>query len=365
MEREHNDELITLFDPYDVPMLTETFGDEFKKYYIQYEQEFLNNEREFNINTRQIPARDIMRKICQVYSDEGVPFCFFKDNVNRQHKHPELGIIRHSNLCSEVVQPTDDEHTAVCNLSSLNLARVKDEKRLREVTRLAIRAMDNAIDLTMYPSEKSKRTQQERRSVGLGMLGEAQLIADSQIHYGSQEHLDLIDRVYGIINDEAYKTTRDLAIEKGSCIIPGVRNAYLMCIAPNSSSGLFAGTTNGHELVFNRTWTEENSLGKFVMTAPNINPDNYEYYKNPYEVDMETQIKVSAHRQKYIDMAQSINIYLHPEGLKLSRIRSIIKLAHELGVKTTYYFRSKPPALASKIKPEVRNADIHCVGCEN
>lgn len=750
MERELNDENIILFDPYDVPMLTETHGDEFKKYYLQYEQEFLNGTREFNLNTVSIPAKDIMRKICMVYADEGVPFCFFKDTVNREHKYPELGIIRHTNLCftgdtvvatadgrngvtikqlaeeskgklkfpvysagvlkgkaykpkvgkktggyinttswndeikeaiafktgtkkvitvvlengdkfrctpdhelalnggdyveakdslgkelksfytfsgvgpgnkyrhinsitnpakkqsnmmfrffngkilpkhhidhidnnqlndkienlnmlsydqhlektrqeritsnpmlrkstvedeaiksfnksvetagannnrysnisnillielgkyintllpgkfdihkynmirelfninvpinfsefrfggsfeayakyvtsdskyteeevkqykdriefnterkdyikkyflkekiinqslgetvknythsglrvveiidnnevedvydltvddnhnfyiitstddkdynncngilvhncTEVLQPTDDDHTAVCNLGSINLARCNTEEHLRRVTKIAIRAMDNAIDLTKYPSERTERTQKERRSVGLGMLGEGELIAHRNINYGSEEHLNLIDEIYGVISDEAHNTTRELAIEKGSCIIPGVRNAYLMCIAPNSTSGLFAGTTNSHELAFSKVWTEENKLGQFTMTAPNLSIDNYPYYKSPYDVPVEAQIKAAARRQKHIDMSQSFNIYVHPVGLKLSRIREIIRMAWKEGLKTTYYFRSKPPKVSDK-QPPKKESVVKCSGCEN
>lgn len=363
MERELNDENIVLFDPYDVPMLTETHGDEFKKYYVQYEQEFLNKTREFNLNTVSIPAKDVMRKICQIYADEGVPFCFFKDTVNREHKYPELGIIRHTNLCTEVLQPTDDDHTAVCNLGSINLARVNTEEDLRRVTKIAIRAMDNAIDLTKYPSKKTETTQKERRSVGLGALGEAELIAHRKIEYGSDEHLELIDYIYGIIEDEANKTTRELAIEKGPCIIPDVRNAYLMCIAPNSTSGLFAGTTNSHEPVYNKKWTEENKLGQFTMTAPNLTIENYVYYKNPYEINIMTQIKVAARRQKHIDMSQSFNIHMLPVGLKLSEIREVIRFAHKSGLKTTYYFRSKPPKVNDIAAP--KKSAVKCSGCEN
>lgn len=363
MERELNDEKITLFDPYDAPMLTETYGDEFRKWYELYEQEFLTGAREFNINTVSIPAKDVMRKICQIYTDEGVPFCFFKDTVNREHKHPELGIIRHTNLCTEVLQPTDDDHTAVCNLGSINLARVNTKEDIERVTKIAIRAMDNAIDLTKYPSEKTERTQKERRSVGLGALGEAELIAHRKIVYGSEEHLTLIDEIYGTMEEIAIRTSKELAIEKGPCIIKDIRNAYLMCVAPNSTSGLFAGTTNSHEPAYNKKWTEENKLGQFTMTAPNLNIENYNYYKNPYEIDIYKQIDVAARRQKKIDMSQSFNIHMNPVGLKLSKVRDIIRYAHKKGLKTTYYFRSKPPKVEEIHLPKA--SAVKCSGCEN
>ena len=271
------------------------------------------------------------------------------------------GILVHN--CTEVLQPTDDDHTAVCNLGSINLARVNTKEDIERVTMIAIRAMDNAIDLTKYPSEKTERTQKERRSVGLGALGEAELIAHRKIVYGSEEHLELIDEIYGTMEEIAIRTSKELAIEKGPCIIEDMRNAYLMCVAPNSTSGLFAGTTNSHEPAYNKKWTEENKLGQFTMTAPNLNIENYPYYKNPYEIDIYKQIDVAARRQKRIDMSQSFNIHMNPVGLKLSKVRDIIRYAHKKGLKTTYYFRSKPPKVEEMHIPKA--SAVKCSGCEN
>jgi ribonucleoside-diphosphate reductase alpha chain len=364
MEREAVDGEWTLFDPRDVRDLTECFGDEFKEKYLAYEADFKKNPHNYNPNTRTVNITEIMREVVSSYNNEGQPFWFFKDTVNGKHLHKQLGIIRSANLCTEVMQPTDEEHTAVCNLGSINLARVNTPEDLIRVTKLGMRCMDNSIDLTPYPSEKARRSQEERRSVGLGMLGEAEMIANKQIYYGSDEHIELISSIYKLVADTAYEASKELAKEKGSCIIDGLRNAYRMATAPNSTSGLFAGTTNSHEPVYNKIWVEENKLGNFIMTAPNININNYEYYQNPYEVDMFKQLEVCAARQYAsehgVDMGISQNIYLDPEGLKASTIREVIRYAWQLGLKTIYYLRSKPPKVNA-----VKNEKIACVGCAN
>lgn len=343
-------------------MLTETYGDEFKKYYLEYEREYLNKTREFNPNTKVVKARDVLREHIKSWSDVGMPFMNFKDNINRAHRHPELGVIRSSNLCQEVCQPTDADYTGVCNLGSLNLARINDDEEIVKITKLANRAMDNCIDLTPYPSEQSKRFQTERRSVGLGALGEAEAIANKQIYFGSEEHAKYIDHVWGLISKTMHQSSQELAKEKGECKSgKGYRNCYLMCIAPNSSSAIMAGTTNGLEPVYNTIWVEENKRGSYVMTAPHININNMAYYKNPYEIDMFKQLDICAIRQKHIDMAMSINLFLEPEGLGIKKVRDLVVHAWKNGLKTLYYLRSKPPKATGK----TNDNGVSCVGCAN
>lgn len=365
MERVDSNSKYVIFDPKDAAILCETWGDEFRENYLRLEREFKEDPSKFNPNTTEVEANDIMRTIVVKWNDEGMPWPFFKDNANRGNPHPELGIIRNSNLCHEVFQPTDDEHTAVCNLGSINLAKVNTEEHLRRVTRIAIRAMDNSIDLTAYPSEKSRRTQQERRSVGLGLLGEAEMIANKGIHYGSKEHEILIDNIYRIVSEEALAYSKELAIEKGSCIIPGVRNAYLLCTAPNVTSGVFAGTTNSQEAVFDKIWAEENLLGTFLVTAPNLNINNFEFYKNPYELDQFRLIEMTAVRQKHVDMGISHNVYVNPEGLKASELKDIIVYAWKQKLKSLYYLRSKAPKNKTTEEVAVKENDISCIGCQN
>ena len=524
-QREEENGDWVLFDPRDVPMLTETYGEEFTKYYLQYEQEYKNGTRKFNPNTRIVKARDVLREHIKSWSDIGMPFMMFKDNVNNAHKYKHLGPIRSSNLCCftgdtvvynailgngenkqytikelaeysqgtktfalltneangksrvgsyntmhyeavayktgtkevisvvlenelkfrctpehrlalvnggfvkaedskgcliytadgkgicvkdiiytqevedvyditlknvdnkhkddlvfyiliqdgdnfvvplvhncEVVVYTNDEYTGVCNLGSINLAKTNTEEDLKRVTKLALRIMDNCIDLTMYPSEKSKNFQRDFRACGCGSMGEAEYIANKQIYFGSDEHKQEIDRIWSTIKNTLLETSQELAKEKGECKHnPGYRNAYFSAIAPNSSSAIMAGTTNGLEPVYNKIWVEENKRGSYIMTAPHININNFEYYKNPYEIDMFKQLDIAAVRQKHIDMAMSINLFLDPEGLGVKKVRDLVVHAWKNGLKTLYYLRSKPP----KTSGASNDNGVSCVGCAN
>lgn len=347
-----------LFDPKDVPLLTELDGDEFEKAYLDYEKDYYRNPLNYNINTKAIACKDLLKHHIKTWVETGMPFIGFKDTINRTNPYKDIGRIRSSNLCVEVVVITDNKYTGVCNLGSINCSKFKDLEQLGNVIRLATRLLDNCIDLTKYPSVKAYNFQRDFRAIGMGMLGIGEYLANNKIHYGSDEHKEKVNVIWRFIRDTIKKTSEELADEKGSCKHNfGYRNAYFMAIAPNSSSAIFAGTTNGLEPVFDRCWTEENKRGSFTMVAPHLTNENREYYKNPYEIDMFSQLDITAIRQQYIDMSQSQNIYIDPEKHTIKYIRDLIVHAWSKGIKTLYYCRSKAP---KKHKPE-----ITCVGCEN
>lgn len=285
------------------------------------------------------------------------------------------GILVHN--CVEVVMPTTDELTAVCNLGCINLAKINKTEDIERIVKLAIRSMDNSIDLTPYPSKESEQFQKNYRSVGLGVTGEAEYIATSQIYFGSEEHKKEVERIYSNMEKFAIRTSEELAKEKGSCIIEGRRNSYLMAIAPNSSSGIFASTTNSHEPAYAKIWMEGNAKQPYKLTAPNIHPENEEYYKSPYEVPIEDQIAVNAIRQKYIDMGISFNLYFKPEDISTKKVRDVILLAWKSGLKTTYYLRSKAidnsdlkeikkeEIIVEEVELKTSHNGISCVGCSN
>ena len=360
MERERRGENWTLFDPYDVPMLTETHGSEFKKYYEEYEEAFRTHPNNFNTNTKVIEAKEIMRAHAVSYFEEGQPFTFFKDTVNFRHKREELGIIRSANLCTEYFGPTNGDDIPVCNLGSINLARVNTVEDLERVTRLQHRQLDNIIDITEYPNEKSKRTQVTRRAIGIGCLGEAEMLVNGKVHYGSNEHFKLIDDVYGTISRASLEYSKELAIEKGGCYLKDERNAYRMCVAPNTSSGLFAGTSNSHEPVYDIVWIEDCNLGHIKVTAPNINDENREFYIGAYDVDQKLAIKLTSIRQKYVDMGISHVLHLRPEDVTLKSVVDLIRFAWTEKLNTTYYVRSKPPT-----NTNIKTNTIACFGCDN
>lgn len=359
----------TLFDPVDVPELSETWGEEFEKYYLQAEDDFKNNRRKFNLNTKTINMSELISKMVYNWSTEGKLFWFFKDTVNRGHEHKHLGIIRSSNLCCEIAMPTSESSTAVCNLGSINISRVHSTEDLIETSKVIARMLDNVIDVTDYHSSRAGDTQKAYRSYGVGSIGEAEYLATHKIMFGSKEHEDELHRIYSTISKTLKETSEELAKEKGSCIIPGIRNAYRMAIAPNTSSGLLAGSTCSCEPIYSREWMENSKLGAYKMVAPHVNIDNISYYKNAYELDQGRLLELTAIRQKYIDMAISHSLYIDPtdymgSGRPVSAM-DIIKLivkAHKLGVKTLYYFRAKA---RSNKNVEAKEHKISCVGCEN
>lgn len=497
----------TFFDPYDVPNLTETYGEEFEALYTKYEKEFLNKERYFNPYTKQVPVQEVINKLIYSWTTEGLPFWFFKDNVNKAHKyHKELGIIRSSNLCvtaetrlltqeygntpigdlvkdgiskvhcwngdewslttigktadsarvltvefsngetiratemhkwyvdmngsmvelrtlglkpgmliykyelpdgtlvdnvriesvtdkreyeptycgtepkrhklmfngiltgncQELLQPVNENETVVCNLGSINVARYTTHENLDNTLEVAVRFLDNVIDVSGYSTEKARRTQLARRSIGIGFLGEAEYLAVNHIHYGSKEHEEWIHKFYKYSTEKIDQYSIELAKEKGGCKVdPSIRNAYRVCIAPNTASGLLAGTTPSHEPLYARVYTENSKIGSYKVTAPNISLDNISYYKNAFEIPHMDQIRMLAARQKYIDMSISNSLY-EEDVSKISSI-DIIKVivkAHDLGVKTLYYFRTKAKK-TGEIEEVIEGKKITCEGCEN
>ena len=324
----------TLFDPYD-------------------EKEFKINPHVFNPNTRVIKVKEIFVAAITAWVENGTPFWHFVDNTNRQHRHKELGIIRQSNLCQEVVMPTDEERTSVCNLGSINMSRFVNYETYRKTLQVALRAVDNAIDLSDYPTFRSKKSQQEFRACGIGQMGEAEYVATHNMEYGSEEHRKFLEEYYYFTKQVLDEASQELAKEKGSCVVDGYRNAYIQAIAPNSTSGIFAGTTNSVEPVYSKAWVEGNKDNEYFMTAPHITRKNKQYYKSAFEIDIFKQLDCSAIRQKYIDMSISTNIHMNSLDLKATTVRDIIFYAWKKGLKTLYYFKTKA----------VRN--IVCEGCEN
>lgn len=333
---------LTLFNPYDVPDLCECYGKEFEEKYLAYEEKFRNEPDEFTPGTGPIPIKTLLTELFTSITNDGFPYITFKDTVNNAHAHPQLGIIRCGNLCQEVMMPANEKQVAVCNLGSLNLARINgDEELLKRATKGLTLFLDNSIDITEYPSPCAKETQLTYRSIGVGTLGEAEYIANSQIHFGSEEHIKEIDRLYSIISNTCLETSKELANTRGSCVVPGIRNAYRMCIAPNTQTGLFASTTAGCEPAYGREWIEDNkNTGAVRLTAPNINLTNYSYYKNGFEIEPKNLVDAVAAKQKYVDMSISFSFFFSTDGLSLRYLIEQYVYAWEKKLKSIYYLRS-------------------------
>lgn len=269
--------------------------------------------------------------------------------------------------CMEFMNPTNFDEVSVCNLGSLNVARLLNDKELKEASELGLRMLDSVIDATEYSSEKAGKTQKSRRSCGLGVLGMGERLANEGIYQTSKEHFQFEKNLLSKISHWVDEYNKELAKEKGSCVIDGYRNAYTMCIAPNSTSGIFAGTTNGIEPVFGKEWKEDSKIGVVTMTAPNISINNIAYYQDGFELDQFKLIEIEGIRQKYIDMGISHNIFLDVNKfpnyqIPGSLIIDLIIHAWECKLKSTYYFRSTQQNNDGVLK---HSNQISCVGCAN
>ncbi|WP_331774952.1 ribonucleoside-diphosphate reductase subunit alpha [Sulfurospirillum sp. 1612] len=454
MKRAQNDEIWTLFDPANVSDLPSLYGAEFEKKYLEYEQDD-------SIPKEHIRAKELWKKIILNYFESGSPFLCFKDNANKANPNDHAGIIRSSNLCTEIFQNTEPNHykikvvfddgsfetfeeedtviingniekkakkitaldnidgknvfivekemnegkTAVCNLASVNLSKINTQEDIERVIPIATRMLDNVIDLNFYPHAKVKHTNLQSRSIGLGVMGEAQMLAEQQIEWGSYDHFAKIDEVMELISYNVIKASSNLAIEKGAYpdfegskwsrgIFPidtanekakklvdrgglfgyscdweslraqvmksGMRNGYLMAIAPTSSISILVGTTQTIEPVYKRKWFEENLSGMIPVVVPKLNPETWNYYTPAYELDQRLLIKAGAIRQKWIDQGQSLNIFITLDKASGKYLNDIYMLGWELGIKSTYYLRSQSP----ESQLDVADRSIECEGCQ-
>jgi len=373
MNRVENNEYFTLFDPYDVPELTETYGKEFENHYLRYESMVKEQPEYFTNTPKIIKAKDLWKKMQAMYWDTGMPFIFFKDNANRTKEeewdYEDVGLIRSGNLCQEYLSPIKNDEITLCNLGSINLGRFdfttdKSHKHFTDVTYSMFEFLDAITDVTTYKIPGSENVQIGRRSVGLGLAGEAELVAKKGIKYGSDEHISFIEALYSRFKNITDNCSLDLAhnlSEPCEYSKKGFKNLHRRCIAPTSSISIIMDTTPSVEPIFDRVWIEENKLGKFKVVVPSLSPETWQFYQNAYDIDQKALIIATATRQKYIDMGISHNIYFRPETTTGKEVFDTLMYAWKQGLKTTYYMRTK----SQKMEVEVRDRDseVACVGC--
>lgn len=369
--------------------LEDYYGDEWEKRYL----DCVSDSR---ISKREIPLKDLVRLILKSAVETGTPFAFNRDAVNRANPNKHRGIIYCSNLCTEIAQnmseidlvskevKTEDGETVVvtttkpgdfvvCNLASLNLGAIEtdDEKEIDYITQTAVRALDNVIDLNFYPLEYARLTNHKYRSIGLGVSGYHHMLAKHKIMWETTDHLAYADKVFETINYAAIKASCEIAKEKGAYSYfegsdyqtgeyfkyrgytgykwqslaedvkkYGLRNAYLLAIAPTSSTSILVGTTAGLDPVMNRFFLEEKKGAILPRVAPDLSVETYWYYKNAHLIDQSWSVRAGGIRQRHIDQAQSMNLYI-TNDYTMRGVLDLYLLAWETGVKTIYYVRSK------------------------
>ncbi|PZF84472.1 ribonucleoside-diphosphate reductase subunit alpha [Jiangella anatolica] len=320
MTRVANDDDWYLFDPLEVADLPELYGAAFSKRYAEYVAAAEAGElRTFT----KLKAREQYRAILVTLQTTSHPWLTWKDTVNTRALNDNTGTIHLSNLCTEITLPQDRDNIAVCNLASINLSTHlvdgrMDWDRLRESARLAVRQLDNLIDITISSVPESERSNELNRAVGLGVMGFTDVVERLGRSYESEQAYDLIDQVMEFISYHAIDESADLARERGAYpnfdgsgwsrgLVPidtleraerergvpitvsrasrldwdvlrekvrgGMRNATLMAIAPTASIGLVAGTTPGLDPQFSQLFSRATSSGKFLEVNRNLVAD--------------------------------------------------------------------------------------------
>lgn len=360
-----------------------------------WEKKYLECVEDGRIPKRTMTIKDIIRLVLKSAVETGTPFAFNRDTVNRANPNGHAGMIYCSNLCTEIAQnmeaiqeaqkevvtregeivvvtTTKPGEFVVCNLASLSLGHLPlEEGDLEDVVSTAVRALDNVIDLNFYPLPYAGLTNRKYRGIGLGVSGYHHMLAKRGISWESEQHLKFADQIFERINLAAVRASTDLAAEKGCYELfegsdwqtgeyfrkrnylttewnglaekvrtQGMRNGYLLAVAPTSSTSILSGTTAGIDPVMNKFFLEEKKGSMLPRVAPELSMDTFWYYKNAHTIDQMWSVQAAGVRQRHIDQAQSMNLYITNE-FTLRQVLRLYLEAWERGVKTIYYVRSK------------------------
>ncbi|EFI82948.1 ribonucleoside-diphosphate reductase subunit alpha [Listeria grayi] len=385
-----------LFDPHEVHdkkgWYLQDFYDE-KKGEGTFREKYDELVADETISKKIVKAIDIAKRIMLSQLETGNPFMFYRDEVNRMNPNKHEGRIYSSNLCTEIMQNMSATRViheiisgdqivitkkagdfVVCNLSSINLGRAvlaEDESTLSRLIDVEVRMLDNVIDLNELPVPQATITNKKYRSIGLGTFGWHHLLALKNIAWDSEEAEKYADELYEKINYLAIQASNKLAQEKGAYKVfkgsdwetgeyferrdysteawkeladkvaaSGMRNAYLMAVAPNMSTAQIAGSTASIDPIYNAFYYEEKKDYRRPVIAPDLSLNTYPYYeKGAYKVDQFASVRQNARRQRHVDQSLSFNLYV-PSGIKASKLLELHMTAWREGLKTTYYVRS-------------------------
>ena len=396
MERLINRQDFSLFDPHEVEKLMgfslEDYYDKDEKH-KEFSERYKLCENDNRLAKITVPALDIMKKIMKSAVETGTPFIFFRDTVNRANPNSHAGMIYGSNLCHEIAQnmsetkfvseeivsedgkskivtTVESGDMVTCNLNSINLGNVAFDE-LKENVPLQIRMLDNVITLNMFPVADAEVTSLRYRAVGLGVSGYHHYLAKNAIAWENEKHIEEADRLFEEIAYNAIKASMELAKEKGAyaefegskwqtgeyfdergyvserwqelkkdVMKYGLRNGYLMAVAPTGSTSNIAGTTAGIDPIFKKFFVEEKKGSFTPKTAPELNDETFWYYKEAHYINQLWSIRACAARQRHIDQAQSFNLYITPD-VKAKDILDLYVESFKSGIKTIYYVRNR------------------------
>jgi ribonucleoside-diphosphate reductase alpha chain len=417
MKRIMEDADWTLFSPNETPELHHIYGNAFEKKYQEYEAKAARGEMAL---FKKVKAKDLWKKMLNRLFETGHPWITFKDACNIRSPQDHVGVVHSSNLCTEITLNTSKEEIAVCNLGSVNLAkhvlhRRLDQDLIKETVLVAMRMLDNVIDLNFYPTPEAEASNMRHRPVGLGLMGFQDVLYMMNIDFDSEEAVQFADESMEMISYYAILGSTQLAQERGAYptykgskwhrgILPidtldllekergmpidvargshmdwltlrgmvrdsGMRNSNCLAIAPTATISNICGCFPSIEPIYKNLYVKSNMSGEFTVDNSYLikdlktiglwNPTIWEKikahdgsiknivaipqrlrdkYKEAFDINSEWLIKQAAHRGKWIDQSQSLNIFSNTtSGKKLS---DIYFYAWTMGLKTTYYLRT-------------------------
>ncbi len=408
MKRIEEDGDWTLFDPYEINHvhgrgLQNHFNEEFETFYLELEKD------ERMTMKKTIKAKDLFKKFLKATVETGMPYVFYRDTVNRLNPNKHAGNIYSTQLCTEICQNTSSskfvEETiedgkiviryepgdlVVCNLASVNIAKVNDQKTIGEVFPVLLRVLDNVITLNYYPIKEAERTALRYRSIGIGYLGLAEYLAVRRISYDTPAAREDVDVLFAEYAYHTYRASVDLARERGHYeLFPGseyskgillgrseewfventargeewaslfadmkaygTRFAYHTAPAPNTSTAGVVGTTAALLPIYKRYFVETNLSAPTLRVAPKLSKDNFWYYKEYVHMDMNDVISMIGVVYKWVDQSISFEWMIDPAKVSPAQLYEYYIKAWQDGIKTVYYVRS----LSGEIKED-------CVSC--
>jgi ribonucleoside-diphosphate reductase alpha chain len=407
----------TLFRSNEVKDLHDLYGRRFEEAYLRYEK----LAEEGKLFGQKIEALELWKRMLSMLFETGHPWITFKDACNIRSPQDHAGVIHSSNLCTEITLNTSNDETAVCNLGSVILEThllpdgSLDHAKLRETIRLAVRALDNVIDINFYPTKAAETSNRRHRPIGLGVMGLAHALYLRGHAFASDEAVAFNDEAMEAIAYYAYEASSDLAAERGAYssykgskwdrgLLPqdtidlleqergvavevprgglldwtplrakiaaqGMRNSNVLAIAPTATISNITATSPCIEPTYKNLFVKSNLSGEFIVLNPFLVKDlksrglwnqemidNLKYfdgelkdieavpadlkakYLTAFDIDPKWVVDAAARRQKWIDQAQSVNLWLRTPDLK--SLSHMYRHAWHAGLKTTYYLRT-------------------------
>ena len=396
MQRVLDDADRYMVDPHECEELTKTWWIEFSK---AYQHVITKAEAGQLALVKKVKARELYRQILIRAAKTGNYWLTFKDRHNEANQAPHYSMIHSSNLCTEISIPNSEDSTAVCTLASVNLCRIIDKQQrkkhktevramsfeeklnlisreeLKETVHIAIRALDNVLDVNFYPSPEAEKNSLDLRPLWLGVMWFGELCIKLCIDYEHKDALRLADKLWAFMQHHAIQASQDLAKERGpfkdwnenNYPYEARRNALLMAIAPTASISNICGTSSGIETYFANVYSRETLSGKYTIIVKQLVKqlkyagiwneemktniisggwsiqhiawlDEYidtKLFKTVYETTPFSQVDVAAVWQKYIDQSISRNMYVK-ETMR-DNLFDIYMYAWQQWLKSTYY----------------------------